>query len=140
MRALTTFWTTVAVAGLAAVPVLGVTAAQADTSPSPSAPAAVRLTRACDRLPRRIARLERVQTRFHADVSTRGSIAFLTARISRADADGKADLARVLRDRLAVRNDLDGQLPDVLAKLKDAEQVCAAHGSSAAAPSATATS
>src|SRR5207253_5327367 len=101
-----------AAAALVALPVLGATAASADTG---SQPAGERLGRACSRLPHRIERLEKVQTRFHADARTKGSIAFLSARIERARTAGKDDVVRVLSDRLAVRKDLDGQLPDMLA-------------------------
>ena len=144
MRLPTSWWRTAAVATAVAVPLLGVSVARADTGPAPAPSAATgtadhgaRLAKACTRIPKRVERLERVQTRFHADAATRGSIAFLTARIAKADADGHADLARLLRDRLAVRKDLDGQLPDILAKLADAQQVCAEHASPATSPQAS---
>jgi hypothetical protein len=134
-RLLTRLWTTAAAASLIAAPVLGASAAAADTSPPPSSGA--RLARACGRLPHRIARLEKLQTRFHAAAGTRGSIAFLQARIDTAKTAGHDDLARLLTDRLAVRKDIDSQLPDILAKLKDAQQVCAAHPSSASTSTST---
>jgi len=121
---------TAAVAVVTAVPLLGTSAAlAADGTPSPTAGKA-RLVAACSRIPHRIERLERVQTRFHADASTRGSIAFLSARIDKAKAAGQNDLAQLLSDRLAVRKDIDSQLPDVLAKLHDAQQVCETHQAS----------
>jgi hypothetical protein len=140
MSVLTMMWTTAAAAALVAAPVLGATAAAADSGPPATGP---RLVRACARLPHRIERLEKVQTRFHADATTKGSIAFLQARIDKAGAAGRSDLVRLLSDRMAVRKDIDSQLPDVLAKLKDAQQVCAEHaapGSSAPGSSAPASS
>jgi hypothetical protein len=139
MRVKPTIWTAAAVVSLAVVPVLGASIAEADTTPNSSAPsvsstATPRLAQSCGRIPRRIQRLERVQARFHADANTKGSIAFLSARIDKARADGKADLARLLSDRLAVRKDIDSQLPDILARLQDAQQVCA---SSSASPQAS---
>jgi len=148
MRVSTLVWRTAAVATAVTVPLLGVTVAQADTAPATTSSTTGattggttdpehRLDRACDRIPHRLARLQRVQTRFHAGVDTRGSIAFLEARIARAKADGHADLERLLSDRLAVRKDIDSQLPDILAKLGDAQQVCADHGAAAPAPKAS---
>jgi hypothetical protein len=143
MPSKTILWRAAAISVVVAVPVLGISVARADTAPAGGAPAATaggtdtgpRLAQACKRLPQRIERLGKVQTRFHAGADTRGSIAFLEARIARADAGGHADLARVLRDRLAVRKDIDSQIPDILAKLKDAQQVCQKHGSAAGATS-----
>jgi hypothetical protein len=143
MPSMTILWRAAAISAVVAVPVLGMSMARADTAPTGGAATATagstdagtRLAHACDRLPHRIERLEKVRTRFHADAGTRGSIAFLEARISKADAGGHADLTRLLRDRLAVRKDIDSQLPDVLANLKDAQQVCQQHGSTAGATS-----
>jgi hypothetical protein len=113
--------------------VAGATAASADdSSPSstsnPSTSAAAtpggRLAKACARIPVRLEKVEKLQTKLHGDAKTRGSIAFLQARIDRATAEGQADRARLLTDRLAVRKDLDATLPDILTRLKDAQQVC----------------
>ena len=144
MRVSTLVWRTAAVATAVAVPLLGVTVAQADAAPTTTSGATGttadpehRLDRACDRIPHRLTRLQRVQTRFHAGADTRGSIAFLEARIAKAKADGHADLERLLTDRLAVRKDIDSQLPDILAKLGDAQQVCADHRAAAPSPAAS---
>ena len=126
MSVLTTIWTTAAVATLAVAPVLGASAAQADSTPAPGT-GAPRLARACERVPHRIDRLEKLQTRFHAEASVKGSVAFLSARIDKARAEGRTDLVRLLTDRLAVRKDIDATLPDILAKLHDAQSVCASH-------------
>ena len=86
-----------------------------------------RLTVACGRVGKRIERVEQVQARLHAGADGSGSIARLQARIDTATKAGNTDLARLLTDRLAIRKDLDSSLPDVLAHLKDARTVCAAH-------------
>src|SRR5690349_15210906 len=128
MPARATIFRTAAAASLAAVPLLGLTAVSASaadtTAPTPAATggasATEQLTKACARIPHRIERLERVQTRFHADAQTKGSIAFLQARIDRAKAAGHDDLVRVLSDRMTVRKSIDSQLPTVLSALRDA--------------------
>jgi hypothetical protein len=129
MPARTTILRTAAAVSLAVVPLVGVgltSAAAAETAP-PSASPGPQLTRACGKIPHRIERLERVQTRLHADARTKGSIAFLQARIDRAKAAGHEDLARVLGDRMTVRKSVDDRLPTVLTALRDAQEVCAAH-------------
>jgi hypothetical protein len=78
----------------------------------------------CTRLPARLEKVEKLRTRLHADAQTRGSLAFLQARIGTAKAAGHTDQARLLSDRLAVRKDLDASLPDILTHLLDAKQVC----------------
>ena len=79
-----------------------------------------------------------MQARFHADAGTKGSIAFLQARIDAATKAGQTDLVRVLTDRMAVRKDVDATLPDVLTHLKDAQAVCAQHDAAASsAPAST---
>jgi hypothetical protein len=88
-----------------------------------------RLTRSCARIPARIATVEKLRTRLHADAGTRGSLAFLQARLDRANAAGRTDRARLLGDRLALRKDLDAGLPDVLTRLTDAKAVCDRHPS-----------
>jgi hypothetical protein len=121
--------------------VAGASTAMADGPSSPTSGSAVtgaRLGHACSRLPGRITRLQKVQTRLHADAATKGSIAFLQARIDKATADGNTDLAKLLSDRMAVRKDIDAALPDVLTHLQDAQAICAAHRKTA--PSASASS
>ena len=84
--------------------------------------------KACNRLPARLARVQKVQARLDGDASTKGSIAALQARIGAATAAGKQDVARVLTDELAIRKDIAGTLPDRVAKLQDEQAVCAQHG------------
>lgn len=113
--------------GLAAVLTFGsITAAAAagDGSTSSGDDVVSRLT-ICDRMPARIARVEKVQARLHAGPETRGSVAFLQDRIERANAAGDADRARLLSERMAVRKEIDSSLPTILAHLKNAQTICA---------------
>lgn len=93
-----------------------------------------RLQRACDRIPNLLTRSDRLQTRLAGDASTRGSIAHLEARIAKAKAAGRADLATALENRLKVRKDLQDLLPTRIEQLEKArtglcEDVAAATGS-----------
>ena len=83
--------------------------------------------KACNRLPARLARVQKLQARLDGDASTKGSIAALQARIDAATAAGKRDAVRLLTDELAIRKDVAGILPDRVAKLQDAQAVCAQH-------------
>jgi len=82
------------------------------------------LAQICSRIPNRIERVEKAQARLGADAATKGSIARVQARLERAEAEGHTDLARLLRDRLAIRKDVAAVLPDILVHLKDAQEVC----------------
>jgi hypothetical protein len=82
------------------------------------------LAQICSRIPNRIERVEKAQVRLGADAATTGSIARVQARLDRAQAEGHTDLARLLRDRLAIREDVAAVLPDILVHLKDAQQLC----------------
>jgi hypothetical protein len=93
------------------------------------------LTEACERIPNRIERAERIQARLAGSAVTRGSIAYLEARIDRVGSEGKTDLARLLTNRLETRRDIQALLPDVLERLKDSEQICADHTSASSGSS-----
>jgi hypothetical protein len=138
MSVLTALGVSAAVAALAVGSVTGASMASASPPQAGADQLGARLTHACGRLPARITRVEKLQTRFNADVNTPGSVLYLQARIDKANAAGKTNAARLLSDRLAVRKDLDATLPDVLAKLQDAQSVCSQH--STPAPSASASS
>lgn len=84
----------------------------------------LRIDEACRRIPVRLARVKSAQDRLAAGATTRGSIAFLEARIARAEAAGEDDAARLLGNRLAIRRDLAAALPDVQLRLEDSQQVC----------------
>jgi hypothetical protein len=84
----------------------------------------LRIDEACRQIPIRLARVKAAQDRLAAGATTRGSIAFLEARIARAEAAGQDDAARLLGNRLATRRDLAAALPDVLVRLEDSQQVC----------------
>lgn len=85
-----------------------------------------RLEEVCRRVPVRIAQVEAAQDRLGASARTPGSIAFLQARIDRAEAAGQSDTARLLGNRLAVRRDIEALLPDVLLRLQDSWELCEA--------------
>jgi hypothetical protein len=124
---------------LAAGSIIGVSSASTTSVTADGGEWTTRLTAACNRIPHRIERVEKLQTRLHADAGTQGSIAFLQARIDRARHEGQDDVATLLGDRLAVRKDLDSQLPDVLARLKDARSVCRDHSHSSASATGSST-
>jgi hypothetical protein len=137
MSVLSALGATAAVTLLAAGSIAGASVASASSTGSGDGALGPRLTSACGRVGHRIERVEKVAARFHADAATKGSIAYLQARIDAATKAGQTDLARVLNDRMAVRKDVDATLPDVLAHLKDAQSVCAAHGAGASSAPAT---
>ena len=83
-----------------------------------------RLDRACARVDKQLQRAQKVQTRIAADASTRGSIAFLQARIDRAKQAGQDDLATVLDLRLQMRRQIADQLPQRVDLLEQAQQTC----------------
>ena len=94
----------------------------------------LRLQRACDRIPNLLTRSQNLQTRLAGDASTRGSLAHLEARIAKAQAAGKTDLATALQNRLKVRQDLQELLPARIEQLQKAQtgicvDVAAATGS-----------
>lgn len=98
---------------------------------------------ACDRVSKRIERLSKTDARIGGDASTKGSIAHLQARIAQQRKLGNTDAVRLLTDRLTVRQDVAGDLPAILAQLRDAQQVCSVHqdgSSSSGSSSPTASS
>jgi hypothetical protein len=80
----------------------------------------------CARVPRAITRTQDLEKRLAADASTQGSLAYLRARIDRAEAAHQDQLVTVLKNRLAFRTQLASFLPDRLALLQKAQStVCA---------------
>jgi hypothetical protein len=128
MSVLVTLKATAVAAVLAASTVAGVSAAHADaTAPAPSTGTG-QLGAACHHVEKQLTRATKLSTRLHADASTKGSIAFLQARIDQANHNGQTALARVLTDRMAVRKQIDGQLPEVISHLTDAKAACTTAG------------
>lgn len=134
-------------AGLAMVgaPMLVVTMLGGSASAAPAADGdGVRWDAACSRIGQRIERVEQRRQRITGDASTKGSIAYLEARIERQRQAGHDDAVRLLENRLAVRKDVAALLPDVLTRLHDAQQVCSEHqaktGSGAPSTSGSASS
>lgn len=78
-----------------------------------------RLELACARIPNALIRAENLQERLAGDASTRGSIAWLQARIDKAEDAGRTELATVLTNRLKVRESLQDVLPERIENLKE---------------------
>ncbi len=106
-------------------PMVAATPTGADAEAARAA-AAQRLTVACARIPNLLIRSEKLQARLAADASTRGSIAWLQARVEAAQKAGRAELVTVLTNRLEVRRALQEALPGRTGRLRQAQQgVCA---------------
>ena len=125
------------IAGVAAVAtVLVPTAALAASSPDLAVPAATdlgpRLERACLRLPNIETRTANLIERLQGDATVRGSLAWLQAAIDTATERGRTDLAEVLTNRLAVREQtlvvLQQRQRELLPRLA---AFCAEHGAAA---------
>ena len=85
-----------------------------------------RLVVECARVPHAIDRATRLQHRLAADDSTRGSLARLHRQADRAAAAGHPAVAKLIGDRIALRQQLADQLPERLRLLNRAKQDCAA--------------
>jgi len=143
MSVLTGITATAAAAVLAVGALAGASLASADASPSSSSASSTSsgsstssesgggLTKACAHVDKQLARATKLQTRLHADAGSKGSIAFLQARIDKANGDGHTALAHVLEDRMAIRRQVDSQLPGVISHLNDAKSTCVAAGEKA---------
>jgi hypothetical protein len=120
--------TATAVAGLAVVS-LGAGAAHAQgTSGTAGDAGKARLEKACQQVPDRIARVEKAEARIKGDVNTRGSLAWLDARIAKATSNNHPDLAEVLTNVKSTRTLLIPVLDQRLVTLKDIQAKCQAHG------------
>ncbi|WP_088281975.1 hypothetical protein [Kineosporia sp. A_224] len=80
-----------------------------------------RLDRTCDRIPALLKRSQRLGERLGADASTRGSVAHLEALAAKADAAGDTERATKIRNRLAVRKDVQALLPARVERLEAAQ-------------------
>jgi hypothetical protein len=109
------------------------TPASADTS---SATTGERLKERCEDLPLRIQRTQALEKRLAGNASTKGSIAYLQARIDKARAAGDDALAAALEKRLEFRKALAGFLPHRLDLLNTASTtICSAPGTAGGAAS-----
>ncbi len=86
---------------------------------------AARVQRLCQHLPDAVQRTQRRQRLLAAGADTRGSLAWLRDQADQAERAGHPEIARLLRDRLRVRQDLGTLLGDRMTALNDAQQVCA---------------
>jgi hypothetical protein len=87
-----------------------------------------RIERACLRIPNIETRTANLIERLQGDATVRGSLLWLEAQIDRAESRGRADLAEVLQNRLAVRTQTLEVLQQRQAKLPELRQWCVDHG------------
>ncbi len=114
-------------ASLASAVVAADTDATAPADPAAAAALAGRRDRLCARVPTAITRTQNLEKRLAADASTQGSLAYLQARIDKAEAAHSDQLVITLKNRLAFRTQLAAFLPDRLSLLQKAQTtVCAA--------------
>jgi hypothetical protein len=115
-------------AGIAAgVALTGVPGAAATTIPDDGV-LHQRLERFCTRVPHLIERGEKVQPRLAGDADTRGSLAWLRARVDKAEDEGRQRAVRRLERRLERRTELAERLPERLENLRKAQAECAGAG------------
>jgi hypothetical protein len=80
----------------------------------------------CARVPRAITRTQNLEKRLAGDASTKGSLAYLQARIDKVEAAHQDQLVTVLQNRLTFRKQLASFLPQRLELLQTARRtVCA---------------
>lgn len=107
-------------------------AATAGASSTPGTPGAGivrhRLEVACARVPPLTERTQKLIDRLQADASTRGSLAWLEAKLDTARTHDKPQLATVLENRLTTRKAKLTLLQDRLTTLSSIETFCAEHG------------
>jgi hypothetical protein len=87
-----------------------------------------RLERFCTRVPHLIERGEKVQPRLAGNAETRGSLAWLQARIDKAESESRDRAVKRLERRLERRTELAARLPERLETLRKAQTECAAAG------------
>lgn len=115
-----------ALASLCAIVTMAMpTAAHAQDTGSELRP---RLERACLRIPNIQIRTDNLIERLNGDASVRGSLAWLQAKIDKAQAEGRDQLVTVLENRLAVRTQTLEILEQRQLKLPELKQKCIDHG------------
>ena len=87
-----------------------------------------RLERACLRIPNIEIRTGNLIERLNGDASVRGSLAWLQAKIDKAEAEGREQLVTVLENRLEVRTRTLEVVEQRQAKLPELKQKCIDHG------------
>ena len=115
-------------------------AADGDTATPADAAQAQTLARRrdvlCGRVPNAIVRTQNLEKRLAGNVSTQGSLAFLQARIDKAEAAHQDQLVTVLQNRLTYRKQLASFLPQRLELLQTARRtVCAPRPAASSSPS-----
>jgi hypothetical protein len=87
-----------------------------------------RLERACLRISNLQIRTDNLVERLNGDASVRGSLAWLQAKIDKAEAEGREQLVTVLENRLEVRTRTLEVVEQRQAKLPELKQKCIDHG------------
>lgn len=90
--------------------------------------APARLERACLRIPNLQLRTDNAIARLNGDATTRGSLAWLQAKIDLAESRGRTEAVTVLENRLAVRTETLEVLELRRTELVDLAARCAARG------------
>lgn len=90
--------------------------------------APARLRKICARVPNLMTRIENAINRLEGDSDVRSSLAWLQARIDRAQANGRDELATVLENRLEVRTARLDLMKKRLASLQEIDAICDEHG------------
>jgi hypothetical protein len=118
---------TTALSALVAIAVTVAPTAASAAAPPADDPA-VRLERACLRLPNLQTRTDNLIARLQADTDTRGSLAWLEAQIAQASERGRTDRAEALENRLAVRRATLDVMMDRAERIPELIETCAANG------------
>ena len=101
--------------------------AHADDSGT-SATKQARLEKVCAKVPTLESKVDAAITRLQGDASTKGSIAWLQAKLDAATTAGRTQAVTVLENRIQVRTDTLALLQAKQQKLAKVAQVCADHG------------
>lgn len=115
--------------GALAVPSIASAAGSAKGNAAGSSTAKVtRLEKACHRIPAATTKVNAHIAKLQADVNTRGSIAWLQDRITKAQAKNHPQAVTMLQAKLAERQAALTALQARLTLLTDAAAFCVAHG------------
>ncbi|GAA1863789.1 hypothetical protein GCM10009836_50170 [Pseudonocardia ailaonensis] len=100
----------------------GVALADPGTPPSSAAPAAKPDKVCTERIPKALARIDKLSTRIGGDASTKGSTAWLQDRAQKARSSGHTALADLLDQRAADRPQRTQQLATLKTQLLDVQK------------------
>jgi hypothetical protein len=126
MNLTTTLTATGLAAGLALTGVTSAQAARTDVTLPPGGVLEKRVTSFCHRLPDLLDRVDRAQTRINGDAGTKGSLAWLKARKTKAAAADHPKVAARIDRRIERRTERLAKLPKLKVKLTKAQGECTA--------------